>query len=461
MRGLTTRDAFPDGAAVFGREAFIDGMIRDALTGQGRAAGLGDNARRQIVDRGVQMLQYGLALESLLEAQTLMDAGSASEAGAAIDAGWAALAGARETSMPNDGLLATALAREEDFVLAGRLARPLEAHLFQALVASQQGDGDGFREALDASRGYLKTIFYLSVLRDAKVLAGDSRASDRETHLAEGWTYFQTLRAQVAAASPAAAERLETAFTRDPDAGLSGRRDRGGLRRAERGRRPRGAGDPRRLPVHLARAMTGATSPRDINATSKGISMKRLALLLGVLVAGAAPLLAGCSGDDGDDVITVYVGRSQALVEPLLNQFAEETGIKIRVRYGDGTDLALGILEEGENSDVDVYYGQDVGALGRTAGRGPAGPSQAGHPRQGRPGVPVAGRALGRRLRSRARHRLQHRQGRPGDAAGLDPRLHRPEVEREDRHRAAQRRLPGVRHRPARREGRGVRARSG
>jgi iron(III) transport system substrate-binding protein len=48
----------------------------------------------------------------------------------------------------------------------------------------------------------------------------------------------------------------------------------------------------------------------------------------------------------------------------MLEQFAKETGIGIRVRYGDGTDLALGILEEGNNSPADVYYGQDVGALG-------------------------------------------------------------------------------------------------
>jgi hypothetical protein len=210
-------DAFPGGAAVFGRAAFVDAIIRDALTGAGRAAGLGDNARRQIVDRGVQMLQYGLAAQSLHDAQTLMDEGSAAEAAAAVDTGWAALSGARETSMPNNGLLATALAREEDFVLAGRLARPLEAHLFQAQVAAGQGDAAGVREALEASRGYLNTIFYLSVLRDAKVLAGDSRGTDRATHLAEGWTFFQTLRAQVTAAAPDAATSLEAAFTRDPD----------------------------------------------------------------------------------------------------------------------------------------------------------------------------------------------------------------------------------------------------
>jgi iron(III) transport system substrate-binding protein len=71
----------------------------------------------------------------------------------------------------------------------------------------------------------------------------------------------------------------------------------------------------------------------------------------------------GCMGSGGD-YITVYAGRSSALVGPLLEQFARDTGIKIQVRYGDGTELALSILEEGKNSPVDVYYGQDVGALG-------------------------------------------------------------------------------------------------
>jgi hypothetical protein len=47
------------------------------------------------------------------------------------------------------------------------------------------------------------------------VVAGDSRVSDRETHLAEGWTFFQAIRPQVAAASPDAAALVEEAFTRN------------------------------------------------------------------------------------------------------------------------------------------------------------------------------------------------------------------------------------------------------
>jgi iron(III) transport system substrate-binding protein len=84
-------------------------------------------------------------------------------------------------------------------------------------------------------------------------------------------------------------------------------------------------------------------------------------LLLGPLVMAAAAFMTACGGDD--DVLTVYAGRSQTLVQPLLEQFSEETGIKMRVRYGDGTDLALAILEEGDNSPADVYYGQDIGAI--------------------------------------------------------------------------------------------------
>ena len=90
----------------------------------------------------------------------------------------------------------------------------------------------------------------------------------------------------------------------------------------------------------------------------------RTLIVLFVLAAAAALALfaSACGGDEG--TLTIYAGRSPDLVQPLLLQFSKDTGIHIRVRYGDGTGLALGILEEGANSPADVYYTQDVGALG-------------------------------------------------------------------------------------------------
>jgi iron(III) transport system substrate-binding protein len=86
------------------------------------------------------------------------------------------------------------------------------------------------------------------------------------------------------------------------------------------------------------------------------------------MALGLALVLTACGGDDAE--LTIYAGRSRNLVEPLLEQFATDTGIDIQVRYGDGTELALGILEEGQNSPADVYYGQDVGAFGALAAAG-------------------------------------------------------------------------------------------
>jgi iron(III) transport system substrate-binding protein len=89
-----------------------------------------------------------------------------------------------------------------------------------------------------------------------------------------------------------------------------------------------------------------------------------LALLL------LAALAAGCAGNapaDAPGELTVYSGRSEELIGPVLQRFEEETGVALSVRYGDTAELAATILEEGERSPADVYIAQDAGALGALA----------------------------------------------------------------------------------------------
>lgn len=87
----------------------------------------------------------------------------------------------------------------------------------------------------------------------------------------------------------------------------------------------------------------------------------RAAGLLAALCAFAL-VAPACSTDD--DRLTIYSGRTSDLIKPLLDQFSEETGVKIDVRYGDSADLALLIDEEGDRSEVDVFISQSPGAVG-------------------------------------------------------------------------------------------------
>ena len=88
--------------------------------------------------------------------------------------------------------------------------------------------------------------------------------------------------------------------------------------------------------------------------------MRKAAALAAALVAAAA---GGCGGDRPD--LVVYSGRSEALVKPFLEEFAEREGIDVKVRFADTADLVGTLLEEGDRTRADVVIAQDAAALER------------------------------------------------------------------------------------------------
>ena len=86
-------------------------------------------------------------------------------------------------------------------------------------------------------------------------------------------------------------------------------------------------------------------------------------LLKGMLFAALGMLLFVSCSEQSSDELVVYSGRSQALVDNLVDEFKKETSIDIKVRYGNDAELLAVLNEEGEKSPADVIWANTTGAL--------------------------------------------------------------------------------------------------
>ena len=88
------------------------------------------------------------------------------------------------------------------------------------------------------------------------------------------------------------------------------------------------------------------------------------------LDGAAAQIYSGECADGNGRSVTVYAGRSENLIGPPLEAFACETGTTVETRWGNSTDLALLLAEEGDRTAADVFLSRSPGPVGFLESRG-------------------------------------------------------------------------------------------
>ena len=79
-------------------------------------------------------------------------------------------------------------------------------------------------------------------------------------------------------------------------------------------------------------------------------------------------ILVSCAYEPADE-LTIYTSRQPQLIEPIVEKFILETGIKVNFLSGNAQELMERIDVEGDNSPADIFMTVDAGVLWQAAER--------------------------------------------------------------------------------------------
>ena len=90
--------------------------------------------------------------------------------------------------------------------------------------------------------------------------------------------------------------------------------------------------------------------------------MKKLSLLICIFI------IVSCAYEPQNE-LTIYTSRQPQLIEPIIEKFTDETGIKVNYLSGNAQELMERIDVEGEKSPADIFMTVDAGVLWQAAER--------------------------------------------------------------------------------------------
>jgi iron(III) transport system substrate-binding protein len=93
---------------------------------------------------------------------------------------------------------------------------------------------------------------------------------------------------------------------------------------------------------------------------------RRIVLVLACLLALVLPFFPAV----GADKLTVYSGRSERLIKPVLDEFTAKTGIQVDLLSSGTTELVNRLKAEGDRTPADLFLTNDAGSLEQARGAG-------------------------------------------------------------------------------------------
>ena len=104
------------------------------------------------------------------------------------------------------------------------------------------------------------------------------------------------------------------------------------------------------------------------SAMTPGVTLAEVEEAIASALSAESERVSQMAQVHASEPLVIYSGRSESLVDAIIQQFSQATGIEVEVKYAGTSQLAATLLEEGGNSPADIFFAQDPGGLGAVEG---------------------------------------------------------------------------------------------
>ena len=206
-------EEFPDSAAFYESDTFLDSPISNAVRLRGEAEEYTPAQQRQAIQKSLLRIIYHWS-------KRYMFLGGERQSARLVDEAWAVYVGEEVNGQYPNSLAATALKREGNFGREGAIDTPLREAMAEAQQAAADMDDAAYEVAAQKVYSRFNAIFYLSTVKYINEAYKKAEADDAYgagTAQVEGLSFYRSIQPEVANANAASNETIVAYFQMAPE----------------------------------------------------------------------------------------------------------------------------------------------------------------------------------------------------------------------------------------------------